>query len=177
MPDKEDYYLIGTLAKAHGISGELLFKLNNLPFEDIHKMESVFIEFDGLLVPFFISGISPKGDLAAVIKFDGINSEDQASEFINCKVYSLDILSDEKENMNYTASSLVGYQVLDINLGILGIISEFLNFKNNPLFKIKKSKREILLPANEEFILEIDKLNKVIKVQTPEGLIDIYQGK
>lgn len=177
MLNKEDYYLIGILTKTHGISGELLLRMNNLQFEDIYQMESVFIEFDGILVPFFISGISPRGDLSAVIKFDDINSEDQASEFLNCKVYSVDIASGEKDNLKFAASSMIGFEVVDIKLGKLGKICEFLDFKNNPLFKIKRSKKEILLPVNEEFILDIDTENKTITVQTPEGLIDIYHGK
>ncbi len=177
MPENEDYYLIGILTKTHGISGELILKSDNLQFEKINKMESVFIEFDGIPVPFFISGISPRGNSSAIIKFDDINSEDQASEFVNCKVYSIDLICGEKNDIKYTAGSLKGYKVIDIKLGSLGIISEYLDFAHNPLFKIKKSKKEILLPVNEEFILEIDSENKIIKVQTPEGLIDIYEGK
>jgi len=177
MPDKEDYYFIGILTKTHGISGELILKSDNLQFEDIYKMDSVFIEFDGILVPFFISGVSPRGSSSAAIKFDDINSEDQASEFVNCKVYSVEVASGEKNEIKYTASSLTGYQVIDVKLGILGIISEYLDFANNPLFKIRKSKKEILLPVNEEFILEIDRIKKTITVQTPEGLIDIYREK
>ena len=177
MLDKEDYYLIGILTKAHGISGELVLRLNNLQYEEISEMESVFIEFDGILVPFFISSILPRGDLSAVIKFNDINSEDQASEFLNCKVYNVDIATSEKDNIKYTGSSFIGFQVTDIKLGTLGIISEFIDFKNNPIFKIKKSKKEILLPANEEFILNIDEKTKTITVQTPEGLIDIYHER
>jgi 16S rRNA processing protein RimM len=176
MPDKEEHYLIGVLTKTYGITGELLLKSDNLQFEDIYGMESVFIEFDGILVPFFISGISPRGKSSAVIKFDDINSQDQASEFVSCKVYSIDVISGEKDEIKHTASSLTGYQVIDIRLGILGTISEYLDFANNPLFKIRKSKKEILLPVNEEFIIEIDSIKKIIKVQTPEGLIDIYNG-
>ncbi|MBN2215183.1 MAG: 16S rRNA processing protein RimM [Bacteroidales bacterium] len=177
MPGKEDYCLIGVLTKTHGISGELVLKSGDLRLEDIQKMESVFIEFDGILVPFFIAGISQRGDTSAIIRFDDIESEDQAAEFVNCKVYSIEVITGEKDDIKYTAGSLTGYQVIDVRLGSLGVISEYLDFANNPLFKIKKSKREILLPVNEEFILEIDNDNKIIKVQTPEGLVDIYQGK
>lgn len=177
MLNKEDYYLIGILAKTHGISGELILRLDNLQFEEIYNMESVFIEFDGILVPFFVSGISPRGDTSAVIRFDDISSEDQASEFLNCKVYSVDIASGERDNLKYAASSLIGFQVVDIKLGNLGKIIEFLDFANNPLFKIKRSKNEILIPVNEEFILNIDNKTKTITVQTPEGLIDIFNDK
>ncbi|MBN2613558.1 MAG: 16S rRNA processing protein RimM [Bacteroidales bacterium] len=177
MFNKEDYFLLGTLSKTHGVAGELLLKSGNLDYQDINKMESVFIEFDGILIPFFIEHINPKGAIAAAIKFEGIDSEDQASEFINCNVYSTDFLENEGEDLLAMAISLKGFQVIDQKLGNLGIITEFLNVANNPLFRILKSKREILLPVNEEFVLDIDEDRKIITVQTPEGLIDLYSEK
>ena len=173
MFNKEDYYLIGTLSKTHGISGELLIKPGNLAFDDIEKMESVFIEFDGLLVPFFIDHITQKGQSALAIKFDGIDAEEQASEFINCKVYSTKLV-EEEEGFLFNPDLLIGFKIIDNKLGDLGIVSEFVNISKNPLFKIIKSKREIFLPVNEEFIMNIDEKNKIIYVNTPEGLIDLY---
>ncbi|MFO7658044.1 MAG: ribosome maturation factor RimM [Bacteroidales bacterium] len=176
MFNKEDYYLLGTLSKAHGVSGELLLKSGSLDYQDILKMESVFIEFDGILVPFFIEHVTPKGSTATAIKFEGLDSEDQASEFVNCKVYSTMIIESEDEDMLTMAMSLKGFQVTDQKLGNLGIITEFINIAGNPLFRILKNKREILLPVNEEFVIEIDEDRKLITVQTPEGLIDLYSG-
>lgn len=177
MFEKEDYSLIGILAKTHGYSGEFLLILNNLQFEDLKKMESVFIEFDGILVPFFVSELTLRGDNSVTIRFDDIESQDQASEFINCKVYSTAVVASEESGTRARANSFIGYQVVDKKLGPLGTITEFLDLADNPLFKIKKSGKEILLPVADEFMLEIDKDQKRIIVQTPEGLIDIYTGR
>ena len=42
----------------------------------------------------------------------------------------------------------------------------------NVLFVIEKEGEELLLPAHEEFILDIDKAQKVLTVDIPEGLLD-----
>lgn len=177
MFEKEDYFLIGTLARTHGYSGEFLLKINNLSFEDLEKMESVFIEFDGILVPFFISELTLRGDNSVTVRFDDIETQDQASEFVNCSVYSTSVIISEKSDTKALVNSFTGYRVIDKKLGLLGTITGFLDITDNPLFKIKKSGKEILLPVTDEFIMEVDKEKKTITVQTPEGLIDIYKGR
>ena len=176
MLNKEDYFLLGTLVKTHGVSGELIINLGNLNYKNIQEMESVFIEFDGLLVPFFIEHVTAKGTSAVAVKFDGIDVEDQASEFINCKVYSTSLLEMEGDSVLTYAKSLQGFQVVDQKLGNLGVIYEFLDVSNNPLFKIKKGQRELLLPVNDEFIIDVDEDKRIITVRTPEGLIDLYSN-
>ena len=42
----------------------------------------------------------------------------------------------------------------------------------NVLFVIEKEGEELLLPAHEEFILDLDKKNRVLTVEIPEGLLD-----
>ena len=42
------------------------------------------------------------------------------------------------------------------------------------LFEIDRNGIEILIPMNDEFISKVDKNNKTIFVETPEGLIDLY---
>ncbi|MGA9588941.1 MAG: 16S rRNA processing protein RimM, partial [Salegentibacter sp.] len=43
-------------------------------------------------------------------------------------------------------------------------------------FEIKNGDKQILIPMNDEFIQKIDKTNKTIYLNTPEGLVDLYLG-
>ncbi|NJK85901.1 MAG: hypothetical protein HC906_07980 [Bacteroidales bacterium] len=60
-------------------------------------------------------------------------------------------------------------------MGYIGVIKEFINMPQNPLFRIMKGKREMFIPVNEEFILGLDHHEKTVSIQMPEGLIDIYE--
>jgi len=52
--NKQDFLEIGSIIKTHGIHGELILEAKNPDlFENIK--ESVLLEIDGLLVPFFIA--------------------------------------------------------------------------------------------------------------------------
>ncbi|MGC1633262.1 MAG: 16S rRNA processing protein RimM, partial [Gelidibacter sp.] len=42
------------------------------------------------------------------------------------------------------------------------------------LFEIDRDGIEILIPMNDAFIKKVDKENRLILLETPEGLIDLY---
>jgi 16S rRNA processing protein RimM len=174
MNSNEDYYFLGTLSKTHGVNGELVLKLNNPEANDMEETGPVFIEFDGLLVPFFVNGLFSKNYDSVVVKFEDLDSAEQASEFVNCKVFSPYIVSPVSDEPFTNPASMIGYEVIDKKYGNIGKIEEFVPTPNNPLFRIMKSKREILLPVNDEFILDIDDTNKTVSIDAPEGLIDLY---
>ncbi len=177
MHASEDFFLIGTLSKTHGVSGEFLLVLNDLHPDTISEMESVFIEFDGLLVPFFVSGVTARNATSVLVKFDSIESEDHASEFVHCKVYSQEVITRDDDDVRMTFQTLHGYAVVDKHMGDIGNIDKFLDLPDNPLLRIMFKKREIFLPLQEEFIERIDHEKKILFIHAPEGLIDIYKGE
>jgi 16S rRNA processing protein RimM len=68
---------------------------------------------------------------------------------------------------------LVGFVVSDSKTGEIGEIAELIELPNNPLFKIIVDDREILIPARDEWVIEIDEAGKKIVMDLPEGLMDI----
>jgi len=173
MLKKEDCYRLGTVIKTHGIKGELLVKLNNLSFpEDIIRMELVFLEVEGLLVPFFIEDIHSVSSQSCIMKFEKLDSEEKAVEFTGCNVYS-DIIKPENPDATATPEQFTGYSIKDTETGFSGEISEVLDVADNPLFRVVSEGREQLIPAQQEFIIRIDTKKKIIFVQLPEGLLDI----
>ena len=60
--NNSDYREIGVLAKLHGFKGEYVLVSDSTISEEIEDWESVFIEIDGLPVPFLLipSGLLPK---------------------------------------------------------------------------------------------------------------------
>ena len=57
---------------------------------------------------------------------------------------------------------------------ILGEISAVNDHGPQAIFIILFEGKEILIPVTDEIIKKIDRKNKTIKVETPEGLIEIY---
>ena len=60
MIQKENCQKIGTIIKAHGVKGELIVQFDVEIFETLRETESIFIEIDGYLVPFFLKASALK---------------------------------------------------------------------------------------------------------------------
>ena len=60
----------------------------------------------------------------------------------------------------------------DINDGNIGEIFAVYDSTMNILFVIEKDGEELLLPAHEEFIVDLDKKQRILKVDIPEGLLE-----
>lgn len=174
MIDLSDCIELGIITKCHGIRGQVVLRLNNLGFDDIKDMESVFIIIDGLPVPFFISEYEERSKDTLILTIDELNGEKEAKELIESRVYIRSSQLEQSQHTFIQSNMLVGYHVMDVKLGEIGVISEILQFDQNPLLRILNKKKEILLPLNENFIFDIDTENRILHVKAPEGITDVF---
>jgi len=172
--NKQNCLAIGTIIKTHGIHGELVLeaKISDL-FKNIE--ESVFLEIDGLLVPFFIEEIHPTSKERFRIKFDWIDSEPLAKKISNCPVYiPLKSITNSEIEFEENYDILIGFMVIDRKLGKIGTIDYTINSDDNPLMAISYKSREILIPIHPDLIKDVNTEEKTISIESPEGLIDLY---
>ncbi len=170
---KDDHYLLGSLLKTSGIKGEIVLKFNDDCQEEIQKLESIFIDVDNKLVPFFIEEIRIKSIRTAVVKLEGLDNEIKSAEFIGLEFY---ISHDRANQLNIESEEfieVIGYQVYNQDNELIGEVIELVDIPDNPLLSVKTEKGEVLLPAKDELILEIDDQINIIKLSVSEGLIDI----
>jgi 16S rRNA processing protein RimM len=59
-------------------------------------------------------------------------------------------------------------------LGEIGVCQDFMELSNNPLMRVDHDGKEILIPASQQFITNVDRENKILHVHTPEGLVELY---
>lgn len=172
--DKDNCFYLGTILKLHGVHGGLVLKVE-IDFFDllIDKMESIFIETDEQLVPFFISEIDYLNEDTAIVLFDDYTDEISAREFIGCKTYLPDELMPDETSARSDLTLIRGYMVIDSNFGEIGIVSDVLQYSYNYILQVMKGSNEILIPASEEIIDEINNEKRIIRVTTPDGLIEI----
>ncbi|MBN2166415.1 MAG: 16S rRNA processing protein RimM [Marinilabiliaceae bacterium] len=173
MIDKSDCINIGTLIKSHGINGEAAIMLKDGFFSDQVDSQFLFIDIDDGLVPFEVENIRDKSDNIILVRFDLCKSEKMIQPLVGSSVWidKNDILIEEGETV---IGLLVGFKVIDEKHGDVGIITEMRDIEKNPLFVIEGTNGEILIPIADEFIRHIDEENKVIRLSTPEGLLDLY---
>ena len=115
MIRREEVYKIGRLGKTHGVRGEISFLLDDDVF-DRTDADYLILDIDGILVPFFIEEYRFKTDSNALMKFDGIDTQERARELTGCDVYFPRSQADEDET-SVSWAELVGYSLIDSNSG------------------------------------------------------------
>lgn len=174
--DKKDCFNLGYIAKRVGNHGELGFVLDVDDTNRYKKLESVFIELNNSLVPFFIKKIQIKGNNATV-SLEGIETITRAEELIKKSLYLPLTALPPLKGKKFYLHELAGFTATDKTFGKIGLITEVLDFPHQTILQIKHGENEILIPAKEEFIISINRENKSIELNAPEGLIDIYISK
>ena len=172
MLNKENLVFLGRLLKPHGIHGDMILKLNNLHPDDLPEMKSIFIEIEGLIIPFFISQYTDINESSILVGLDDIKSNEEAKKLIGCKIYITKDILDIPDNLHLKSPDLIGYVVIDRKHGNLGKITDFLNITDNPLFKVTGKGKELMIPAHSDIILKIDNKKKTVTTEVPEGLLD-----
>ena len=108
------------------------------------------------------------------VHFEDINTEEEADFIMKSGIYlPLDLLPKLEGNQFYF-HEIIGFKVIDILHGDVGELV-YINDKGaQPMFEIEKGEVEIFIPMIDDFIKKIDRENKEVHVETPEGLIDLY---
>ena len=171
---KEDCFYLGKIVKKYSFKGELLAKLDTDQPDLYDNLEAIFIDLRGNLVPFFIeSSQLHKSDLLR-LNFEDVNSEADADALIKSELYlPLDLLP-KLDGDKFYFHEVIGFNIKDKNFGDVGILRGINDSTAQALFEIDRDGIEILIPMNDEFIDKVDRKNKTIVVNTPEGLIDLY---
>ena len=168
----EDVYRIGLINKPHGVHGELLFSFDDDIFD---RMEADYIicMMDGILVPFFFESYRFRSDSTALIKLEGIDTEQQARRMTNVEVFFPKEHVEELEDNELTWSFFVGFLIKDVNEGEIGKVIDVDDSTINTLFVVDHNDTEVLIPAQEDFIVDLDRGKRVITMQIPAGLLDL----
>lgn len=171
MIRKEDVFRIGVINKPHGVKGEVSFTFTDDCFDRIDCPYLILL-IDGIFVPFFIESYRFRSDDVALIKFERIDTERQARALSNIEVFfPKKYVEDDETIFSYTF--FVGFHVYDKVHGYIGDIVDIEDSTINVLFVIKKEgEDEILLPAHEDFIDDIDKKQKIMEINIPDGLLN-----
>lgn len=171
---KKDCFFLGKIVKKYSFKGELLVKLDTDEPDIYEGLESVFVELKNNLVPFFIERSQLHKSELLRIKFEEVDNEQDADSLLKCDLYlPLEFLP-KLEDGKFYYHEIIGFTVEDVNYGNVGIIKKINDSTAQALFEIDKDGVEILIPMNDHFIKKVDKENRTIFVETPEGLIDLY---
>lgn len=150
---------IAKILKSNGTDGGVLLGLHDISTAEIELSEPVFIEFDGIPVPFFIESIQPKGASKAVIHLTDVDSLADAEEIAGRTVCIEGEWEDDAEE------DFTGWTVTDKGK-MLGTVTGAEPIPGNYCLYVGG----IMIPLHEDFVLSADEKRKRLDLDLPEGL-------
>lgn len=173
MITKESCYFLGKIVRTSGLKGEVFAFLDVDNPDDYAELDSVLVEMKGSLVPFFIESVQLRHN-GAVLRFEDATLE-EAEKWVGCALYlPLDTLPPLTGNKFYY-HEVMGFEVVDSLRGGLGKLRDIMDNSAQPVMCVAHpSGKEILVPLIDAFLQEVDRENKILRIQAPEGLIDFY---
>lgn len=165
---------VGRISKIFGLNGELVINLyDTFPYENANG-ESVYVEIDGIWTPFFFGSFRRRGQSKAVVVFDDMDTEYRASELVAKEMFVFaEPEKPDADDDELYLEDLTGYTVQINNQEGEGKITGFIDSEFNPLFEIDWNGTDILIPAADDFILEINEKKQTLRLEIPEGLLDL----
>lgn len=171
---KDDCYELGYVTKTHGLKGGVSVFLDVDFPEEYEELDSVLLDQKGTLVPFFIESIQLVPGSRAIVKFEEIDTIEQAETLVGSALYlTLDNLPELDEGQFYY-HEIVGCQVIDQQQGVLGTVSDVSTGSHQDIVVMIYQNREVLFPATDEIVLSFDRRAKQLTVNLPDGLLDVY---
>jgi len=169
MIRQEDVYKIGRLGKPHGVKGEITFQFQDDVFDRVDA-DYLILSIDDILVPFFIEEYRFKTDSNALMKFEGIDTQERARELTGCEVYFPHELADSDED-TISWAAIVGFDITDADSSrTIGRIAAVDDSTINILFELEDGR---LIPASEDLITAIDQQARTITMRLPDGLLNL----
>jgi 16S rRNA processing protein RimM len=168
---------LGRVEKPHGLRGELCIEL---------YADSPFI-FEGLTRVYLrLPGKKPRPCVLegwrahqgrALILVDRSQGRDQAEAWRGADVLARERDLPTVDEDEVRSEGLLGLPVMHVDGSRIGVLEDIRDVAGQELWFIRdEAGNEIMLPAVEEFVLDIDLDAGVILVDPPDGLLELYQN-
>ena len=170
---KKDCFLVGTVFKLHGYKGDVnIYNEVDVPF-DFNTLDYFLIEQNSELIPFFIDRARPTKPNVILVKFEDVDSEEEAKKILKRKIFLPKELFSETDDNDISKKQLIGFLVIDIKMGELGKIT-FINSKTaQQLIYVHKDGNEFCFPWHEKFVKNIDAKKGIMEVEIPKEFLDL----
>jgi len=172
--NKNECYEIGYVIKSHGLHGEVLVQLDVDNPNEYDGLESSFIDINNRLVPFFIDSFHLQDKGKVIVKFEDIDKIDDTQDIKGKKLFlPTNCLPKLKEGEFYL-HDIIEYQVVDKVHSTLGTITCIHTETGQTLLEMAYQNHEILIPMTDEIVLDADHAKKILHVNLPDGLLEVY---
>ena len=173
MKKKACFYL-GTIIGKYSFKGELLVKTDTDNINSYTSLTSVFIDIENRLIPYFVKHCLVHKSSLLRFKLEDVSDEETANVLLRKKIYlPLELLPNLTGNKFYY-HEVIGFKIIDQKKGEIGTILKINDQTAQPLFEVNDGNKKILIPLHDDLLINLNRKDKSILVNLPDGLIDLF---
>jgi len=167
-----DLFLVGKVARPHGLKGMLRVK-------SFAESEAAFLEAETVLFKTVsgeisehrVTSVTPHKNIL-LMTLEEINTLEEAEAYRGAEIL-IPKGALKREAGAFFWHELLGLEVLLETGESLGTVSQILTTGSNDIYVVKKGKNEVYIPAIHEVVKEIDLEKGTIIISPMEGLLDL----
>ncbi len=152
----------------HGIKGELKFLpypgLDEFPWTTVKLQKGTALKSHTLL------GVRTNKSLF-LLSFEGFSTREESVSLVGSEVLIEKSELPENRPGEYYQFELIGLAAYDEDGNKVGIVTGIMPAGGNDLLQIESATGEVLVPAIEEFILDVDLESKRVVLRLMEGMV------
>lgn len=164
---------IGKIVATHGLDGALVLTHVVGAGNWLKKGDVLHVEMQkGSYIPYFITQVKATKPAEFIVSLEEVAKVETAKRLVARPVYV-----DEKLLAAYARQSpllWIGFSIIDAHHGDLGPVDDVMQSGHQWIARAIYKGTEVLIPLIEEFIKELDLKGRRLKVDLPEGLLEIY---
>ena len=163
---------IGKIVATHGLQGSLVLTHVVGSSDWLKKGDVLFLELNkGSFIPFFVKTVKGVDDEEYIVTLEDVTVVEEAKKLIGKQAYvKEDILS---ATATETPLLWIGFKLVDKEKGGIGVIEDVMQAGPQWLAKLTYEGKEVLVPLIEQMILDVNVRNKFIRMDLPEGLLEL----
>jgi len=169
----KDLIHIGKIVAPHGITGQVIIEHALGKSISFKGVEVLFVEqTKNSFITYFIQSASAKTDTLTHVHFEGMKTREATSIVVSKKVW---VPQEEFQKLveKNAPLALLGFMVQEAGKP-LGVIKEVIEQPHQLLVTIDYNGQEAYIPLHEETLKAVNHAKKLVTVELPEGLLDLY---
>ena len=163
---------VGTVVSKHGFKGDIKINVSLFNLSTFTDLKYLFIDLDGCFIPFMIENVRSFSKNVLIVKLKEISTEDEVDEIIHKNIYVDSAEMESNIDSGFFYNDLINFEVITDSKKI-GRIENINSKLPQPVFEIIYDSRKALIPIHEDLIKKIDKKNRIIYLDIPNGLLEI----
>lgn len=167
----EELFQVGAITSPHGVRGEVKVFPTTDDVNRFKQLKTVLLDTGKGHQELHVESVKFFKNMV-ILKFKEFSNMDEVEPLRKMGLYVTREHAVKLAKDEYFIADLIGLSVISDEGVDLGEITDVLQTGANDVYVIEKQKKEVLIPAIKECILDVDMDARVMKVHLLPGLID-----